>query len=522
MKYAKILNTAVVAIGLAALGGAALYMNHSYQELEDQNRALEERVEKLTKEEERSAVMQRVNAQMEEIANAQRRISEEQRVAAEEQTKVAEQMRRNAEEARQNAEEERQNALVAEKRALEASQVAQSQRAIAEQQRSEAELSKRIADTLSYLSLARTLGQTAITQHKADHDEIADMLAYTACLFTTRYHGDIYSPTVYQALAVTSQNKNVWHKHKGSITDVAFSDDASAYMVTCSTYGEVMMHTNYHSDKLTSEMLVSNPRYDFRDLYIDRPTNTIYVLSRSGHLVIIDNKKKVTVVEINIFKLSDLDVTDNQFIIFGEQGMALFDTKQRTVVEEKKLPFQIEIMARYQNYPVAFDRQGRMHIVKSFNKIETVKLPFKGQVTAFAESKNQHLTAYGMSDGTIYVVNGKGQQQRLVGHQSRISKLKADGNRLYSSSFDGSMNLWLTNSTKMEPMTLFTTRGWIINFTFDLKKTDVWTGDQNGNLTRALISVPLMKERLKAKLKRNFTREEWQYYVGRNVPYEKI
>ena len=84
------------------------------------------------------------------------------------------------------------------------------------------------------------------------------------------------------------------------------------------------------------------------------------------------------------------------------------------------------------------------------------------------------------------------------------------------------MNLWLTNSTKMEPMTLFTTRGWIINFTFDLKKTDVWTGDQNGNLTRALISVPLMKERLKAKLKRNFTREEWQYYVGRNVPYEKI
>jgi WD40 repeat protein len=127
-----------------------------------------------------------------------------------------------------------------------------------------------------------------------------------------------------------------------------------------------------------------------------------------------------------------------------------------------------------------------------------------------------------MSDGTIYLINSKGQQTRLVGHLSRISKLKADGIRLYSSSYDGMMNLWLTNSAKIEPMTLFTTRGWIINFTFDLKKTNVWTGDQNGNLTKALISVPQMQQRLQDKLKRNLTREEWNYYVGRNVPYEEI
>lgn len=483
--------------------------------LATQNQELQEQLELLTKQEKRSTVMQRVNAQMEEIANEERRISEEQRDAAERQTEVAEEMRRKAE-------LERQNALVAEQRALEASDVAQSQRQIAEQQRSEAELSKRVADTLSYISLGRTLGQTAITQYNAGNNELADELAYTACLFTNRYHGDIYSPTVYQALAMTSQNKKVWNKHKGSITDIAFSDDLSGYMISVSTYGEIMKHTNYNTGALKSEMLLSNPRYDFRDCYVVRSTNTIYALSRSGHLIVIDSNKRVQVIEVNIPKLKEMDEAGSQFILFGEEGMALFDREKRAIVQEKKLPFQIEFISRYQNCPVVFDRQGQMHIIKSFNNIETSKVPFKGQVTAFAESKNQHMQAYGMKDGTINLINGKGEKIRLVGHLSLISKLKVDGYRLYSSSYDGTLNLWLTNNAKIEPMPLFTTRGWIINFTFDLKKSDVWSGDQYGNLTQALISVPLMQQRLQSKLKRNLTREEWKYYVGRNVPYEEI
>jgi WD40 repeat protein len=150
-------------------------------------------------------------------------------------------------------------------------------------------------------------------------------------------------------------------------------------------------------------------------------------------------------------------------------------------------------------------------------------VPFKGRITAFASSKNTQQRVYGMNDGTIYLYNEKnGKVTKLEGHLSRISKLKFNGYRLFSSSYDGTVRMWSTNSEKIEPMTLFTTRGWIINFTFDLKKTNVWTGDQNGNLTKALISVPQMQQRLQDKLKRNLTREEWNYYVGRNVPYEEI
>ena len=515
MNNANKITIAIAAVLLLALVWLVYRGYYAQKAMALQNQELQEQLKRLTTEEKRSAVMQRVNAQLEEIANEQRRISDEQRLAAEHQTEVAEEMRRKAE-------IERQNALVAEQRALEASDVAQSQRKIAEQQRAEAEQSKRVADTLTYLSLARTLGQSAITQFNAGNQELADLLAHTACLFTNRYHGDIYAPTVYQALAMTSQNKHVWNKHKGSITDIAFSDDKSGYMVTCSTYGEIMKHTNYKAGNLTSEMLFSNSNFDFRDCFIDRASNSIYALSRSGHLVIIDSNKKNQIIQVNIPKLKEMDVADTQFILFGESGMALFDTEKRTIVMEKKLPFQIEFISRYQNHPVVFDRQGNMHIIKSFDNIETSKVPFKGQVTAFAESKNQHMRAYGMSDGTINIIKAKGEKIRLVGHLSRITKVKVDGSRLYSSSYDGTLNLWLYNSAKIEPMTLFTTRGWIINFTFDLKKNGVWSGDQNGNLTEALISVPQMQQRLQSKLKRNLTREEWTFYIGRNVPYEEI
>ena len=97
-----------------------------------------------------------------------------------------------------------------------------------------------------------------------------------------------------------------------------------------------------------------------------------------------------------------------------------------------------------------------------------------------------------------------------------------NGNRLYSSSYDGTVKLWNTASDKIDPITLISAGSWIMNFTFDASKQYVWIGDQNGNLTIALLSVPMMVERISKKLKRDFTIDEWNYYIGRKVPYESF
>jgi hypothetical protein len=77
------------------------------------------------------------------------------------------------------------------------------------------------------------------------------------------------------------------------------------------------------------------------------------------------------------------------------------------------------------------------------------------------------------------------------------------------------------NDEKIEPITLFTTNSWITTFTFDSSKFNIWAGDQRGNLTEAFFDVNMMFMRLKDKLTRNLTPEEWKFYIGKNIPYEK-
>ena len=144
-------------------------------------------------------------------------------------------------------------------------------------------------------------------------------------------------------------------------------------------------------------------------------------------------------------------------------------------------------------------------------------------MTAFASSKNTKMRAYGMSDGTIYLYDEQSDKMtKLQGHLSRISKIRVNGHQLYSASYDGTMKLWNTASEKIEPMTLLSAGSWIMSFTFDRSKQYAWIGDQNGNVTEALLSVPTMVDIVSNKLKRDFTTDEWNYYIGRNVPYEKL
>ena len=127
-------------------------------------KALESLVGELQRKEKRSAVDRSISAQMEEIAFEQMIISDEQREKALQQTRVANEMRERSEIERQNALMAERNAVASEKKALEASALAESQRQIAEHQRIQAELAKSIADTLSYVALARSLGSLSSIQ----------------------------------------------------------------------------------------------------------------------------------------------------------------------------------------------------------------------------------------------------------------------------------------------------------------------------------------------------------------------
>lgn len=505
----------VVLAGLATTGLVGWQAEHRRAE------ALETQVAELQRQEKRSAVDRSVSAQMEEIAFEQKVISDEQRENALQQTRVANEMRERSEIERHNALIAERNAVASEKKALEASALAESQRQIAEHQRIQAELAKSIADTMSYVALARSLGSLSSIQAQVGNTELADLLAYASYYFANRYQGDIFYPAIFQSLMTSSQSMRSWPMHNGSVTGWAYMSKNDDRMVTISTYGEIKIHKKV-GDVLQSQTLLSDKTYDFRDLFVE--DNVIYAISRSGHLVIIDQD------ETRILPLPDLDfpmkmtIMDNHsLLLVGDHGIALYDKQRKMVVNTRELPFKLTTVARYDYLPLLFDDKGKQHLVKNIYELETSDVPFQGKVTAFASSKNTKQRAYGMSDGTIYLYNERnGKITKLEGHLSRISKLKMNGPSLYSSSYDNSVRLWNTSSEKIDPMTLISTNSWIMDFSFDSSKQYAWIGDYNGNLHEVLLSVPMMVERVSKKLKRNFTQEEWNYYIGENVPFEEF
>lgn len=506
----KIVSKIAVATVMILLVVACFMLYQKYADEQRNTLQLKEELTILAKKENRSAVMQSINSQMEEIANQQRLISDAQRLQAEEQTELANEQRRQAEIERQNAQE-------AEKRAVEASILAKNQQEIAEQQRQAAITSKKIADTLSYNNLGRSLGTFALSQYSLGNTDLAVLLSYASYYYTDKYRGDIYNPAVYQALTKISLSEHTWARHNGKITNVNFL--TTNRLVSVSTYGEIMEH-ELSGENLKSTMVFKNSNFDFR--YADIVGDNVYAVSRSGH-VVVKTPKGIKIVELKeVYHPKGITKMDDQLLVVGERAIAQIDPKSNTVVRTKKLPFTIDFFNRYDYSPLIFDEQGHAYIVRTLDKLETKEVPVSGRVTAYASSKNTGIEAYGMKDGTIYVVNNAGQITKLEGHRSQISFLKINGKRLYSSSYDRTIKLWMYNMEKVDPIELLSTKSWITYFTFDKKKNNIWTANQDGSLTEEFISVPMMVNKLKSQMTRNFTREEWNYYIGANVPYEKF
>mgnify|MGYP002624031717 CR=1 FL=1 len=503
---------------VAAAGLAGWYGEHRRAaELAAQVTALREEAK-------RSAVVQNISRQMEEIAREQKDISDEQREEAIEQRRRAEAMRLRSEVERQHALAAQQQAVTSEALAQDARQMAEHQRLQAEHQRIQAELSKRVADTLSYLALARSLGSLATIQQQSGDTELAALLAYASYLYTTRYGGNVYYPAVFQPLTQTSQSQKTWAVHTGAVTCIANMPKGDDRLVTASTYGELKIHQKTASDRLESRTLLSDNSHDFRDIYVSQ-AGIIYAVSRNGHLVIAapsDGTPKTLALEQvpHPFALSPLN--DRQLLVVGENDMAVVDMEKNTLAARRHIDYKACAVSRTRNKPLVFDNHGRMYIVTSADDQETLTVPVTGQVTAFAESKGTGMSAYGMSDGIVYLVAADGQVSRLVGHRSRISRLKLNGRRLYSSSYDGTVNQWVTDGEKIDPVTLTTTGQWVMNFAFDNYKETLWVGDWAGNLSMTLLNVKAMAIRLKSQLKRDFTKDEWTYYIGKNVPYESF
>lgn len=517
-------------IAFLALAVAAAFLLVAYSGSKSLNSRLEEELKVLSEKEKRSVIVQSISAQMEEIAYQQKAVSDEQREEALQQTRIANQMRRQSEIERQNAIEAQRSALASEQKAIEASRQAENERLVAEARRAEAEQARAVADTLGYLALSRSLASAASLQENAGNHELSSLLAYASYIFTKRYNGDLYQPVLFEALSLTSRSSQTWPVHNGSIMKFGWvgSGDSLAYSI--STYGELAMH-RVENDKLSSKILFSNNNFDFRDIVIQED-GSAYAVSRSGELLCMDasGKIRLQVLEGIVHPFRVFSFTDGQLLVVAENKTIILDLASMRAIKtiSYSKPVSIAGIGEKENLLLFGEDSQMLDLFSGKSPYDIVGLPFKEKVFSYTWMKEAGISVFGTTDGVINLVHPSGGLVSLVGHRSRVSRLvnllRIAGDRgrniLFSTSYDGTVKMWDLNKEKWEPVTVLASDSWVVSCAFDSACENIWTGDQNGNLTRTLISIPKMARRLKMSLTRDFTREEWAYYVGENVPYE--
>lgn len=507
--------TGLLGVLLLLAVAAALYTHRS-----DQRRIseLESQISALRQQEQRSAVDRRVSKQMEEIAYGQQALSEERSQEAIRQSEIAQRMTLLSEAERKKALQAQSVAERSATEAMNAKRVAEQQRSEADRQRQQAEHAKLVADTLNYISLGRTLGTQSYSIYQTGDTELGNMLAYAAYLFTSDYGGDLYAPAVFQALTQSAGSRRSWSRHNGSISRISIMPN-SGKLLSASTYGELFTHS-LQGDQLNTQRLLNDKQYCFRDVFAAK-NGKAYAISSTGHLVVVEGNSTKVLPIVNVDKPFALESMNDekQLLIIGQNSVALLDVATDQMLGTRRLPFRVVCSARRDYKPLLFDNRGRMHLVSSLQDMTNERTGLDGQVTAFASSKNEHLAAYGMYDGTIWLVDANGTRRKLVSHLSQVTNLKFNGKRLYSSSYDGKLLFWLTGEQQIKPITLFQSGSWLTDFILTSDKNYIWTGEQNGTITSYLISLPKIAQRLRQKVKRSFTREEWNYYVGKGIPY---
>ena len=509
----------LIGLFLLAIGGAGWFMHWLWEENRQQKITAEQLLKQLQEVKEaknEATITKRISTQLEEIAYQQKEISDNQRQEAVHQTKIADQMRIHAE-------FEKERAVAAQQTALEAYAQMETQKKLAETRKEEAEQAKQKADILAQLALARSLGSQASTQYAAGNTDLARLLSYASWKFTSKNNGNLYQPEVFNALSTTSEMTKQWNTHVGSIRDINyFTEAGNDYLVTASQYGEIFIWQLDSSDNVVlRRKVIADSHYDFRKLQIDQGQKYLLALSYSGHILYADSGFHISVNDFGIVAPIGLEKLADTWVVACKNG-EIFKVSIADGSRALLYKHSCGITAFYSNGKEVLlgDGQGALYRLKENGTAEAIWQQIRQPITAIY--KDQTSIVLGYENGRIAYKNiTTGKTQELVGHLSRVTALQIIDKQLYTGSLDGTVRLWgLNDESKITSFVLAEQKKWIYVFRVLQEKKLLITGNGKGELWMSSISPKAMAATIRKMLNRNFTTEEWNYYIGELSEYE--
>ncbi|HYW94559.1 MAG TPA: hypothetical protein VE870_03120 [Bacteroidales bacterium] len=364
------------------------------------------------------------------------------------------------------------------------------------------------------------------------------LLAYQAFLFNKEYNKDNFDAGIYTGLyqsvkTFRGNDFNVYEGHTNAVRSVDFMPNSSSFFSGGSD-GTIMKWSLDNQQKKPSTILSG---HNIIDLVKVSPNGKwlLFAESNAGlNLINLSGRNYtpdlMTGSEKNIRTIA-LAPDNNSVYTAGLDNYIEF--WNITVRAARKLT---DTESRVNALVVSPDglllagglRNGQLTIWKLKDNLQNqvVRGDNSDAIQSLSFSKNGRYLACGTLNGNILVYNTGNFQLigTLKGHKARVTSLafSPDGSRLVSGSYDGQVLLWDFANMDSQPVKMTDNAGFIFTVAFSPDGNYFVSGSaKEPRLVARPAKASLLASQICMLVKRDMTKEEWDTYVGNDIPYRK-
>ena len=490
---------------------------------------LQEQISDLKKKELQAKVTQRVSEQMEDIAFQQKNISDKQREEAVKQSRIADMERGKAEIERGLAQQAQMQAVEAAQQADQMRIIAENQTELATNNMMDAEEARAKADTLFYLSMGNSLAQSALAKGNVATD-ISRLLSYASWHYTKQFGGDENSDNVYKALLYSSNSiEQVNTTLKGNVRSIEIINiDGAKWTLGITDYGEIILCNDARQHHLFN---VENAAFRGMSMMSD---NHCAAITSDGQVVVMEFRgarnpqmKVLGTIRLGSGVWRDICyIGKNILVVMSDRSLVWVNGQSMGVKTVSKLNTGLQTLGYESDSGILhlFGANGLHYTASAANSGRCQRSDLttvKEKITAYFYNKSNGSHLLGTESGTIYIIDKQGRiMNTMSGHAGAITSIKAFNQAIVSTSYDHTMRFWsFASLTSIAESIEFRFEAWPLSFVIDNDSQMIWIGNEAGKVNRFCISASKNALATQALLRREFTQDEWNYYIGKSVPY---
>jgi len=431
------------------------------------------------------------------------------------------------------AETERTRALQAQQEAQRQEILAQESEKVAREQEKEAIEARNEALNRRMLSISKSMAVKSLTI--ADDPDLQALLAFQAYKYNKEFNGPLHEADIYAGLynarkTLLGDQYNVYGGHTQSIYELVFHPTRNDFY-TAGTDGQLLKWSLSDTSK-SFEILAQDPIL-LKALAISPDGEKLAVGSDHSGIMVYEPEnpsKAATQLDGHDGTIRALEFAGSGalFSIGIDKQILKWDVPAMTseVFATSEFRYNDIAVSPDSKFVCACDRSGNIYVISIFDEGTPIIIPESLANTTFSLdfSNDGKYLAAGDGNNNVRIYNTENWEEiaSLRGNKARVVDVKfsPNSNYLASTGYNGQVLMWEMADLNSSPIVMEDNEGRALTVDFSPDEKILVSGSSQGSrLIVRPVNANLLIEDFCSFIDRNFTKLEWDVYVGADIDF---